>query len=51
MIALLNRRDTQQILYSHDIGLDHKCLTVRGHGYGAVAGGAEYAAPFFLIPL
>jgi hypothetical protein len=42
--------NTQEMLYSRDSGFNCKCLTVRGHGYGAVAGGAQYAASLLLVP-
>jgi len=40
----------QEMSYSRDSGLDHKRLPVSGHGYGAVTGGAEYAASLLLLP-
>jgi hypothetical protein len=37
-------------LSSRNEGFNCKGLTIRGHEYGAVAGGAQYAASLVLVP-
>ena len=45
----LQSENTQKILYSRNSGVNVKGSTVRGHGYGAVGGGAQYAASLFPV--